>query len=113
MVQAETISWPQGRLATGFAPFRLLWVAGAKGCFPPLRRYRRALLLVGIGLAIGIPVALVNRRLMKTQLYGVSTYDPITLIGAVLLLAAAAALAGFIPARRAASVEPMNALRTE
>jgi len=74
---------------------------------------RRALLLVGIGLAIGIPVALVGGRLMKTQLYGVSTYDPITLIGAVVLLAAAAALAGFIPARRAASVEPMNALRTE
>src|SRR5215471_17907919 len=74
---------------------------------------RRALLLVGIGLAIGIPVALVGGRLMKTQLYGVSTYDPITLIGAVVLLAAAAALAGFIPARRAASIEPMNALRTE
>src|SRR5215469_6874699 len=74
---------------------------------------RRALLLVGIGLAIGIPVALVGGRLMKTQLYGVSTYDPITLIGAVVLLAAAAALAGFIPARRAASVEPLNALRTE
>jgi ABC-type antimicrobial peptide transport system permease subunit len=50
---------------------------------------------------------------MKTQLYGVSTYDPITLAGAVVVLAAAAALAGFIPARRAASIEPMNALRTE
>lgn len=74
---------------------------------------RRALVLVGIGLAIGIPVALVGGRLMKTQLYGVSTYDPITLGGAVVVLAAAAALAGFIPARRAASIEPMNALRTE
>jgi predicted permease len=74
---------------------------------------RRALVLVGIGLAIGIPVALVGGRLMKTQLYGVSTYDPITLAGAVVVLAAAAALAGFIPARRAASIEPMNALRTE
>jgi ABC-type antimicrobial peptide transport system permease subunit len=74
---------------------------------------RRALVLVGIGLAIGIPVALIGGRLMKTQLYGVSTYDPVTLVGAVVVLAAAAALAGFIPARRAASIEPMNALRTE
>ena len=74
---------------------------------------RRALVLVGIGLAIGIPVALIGGRLMKTQLYGVSTYDPATIAGAVVVLAAAAALAGFIPARRAASIEPMNALRTE
>jgi ABC-type antimicrobial peptide transport system permease subunit len=69
--------------------------------------------LVAIGLAIGIPVALVGGRLMRTQLYGVSTYDPLTLAGAVLVLAASAALAGFIPARRAASIEPMNALRIE
>jgi predicted permease len=74
---------------------------------------RRALVLVAIGLAIGIPVALLGGRLMRTQLYGVSTYDPLTLGGAVLVLSAAAALAGFIPARRAASIEPMNALRTE
>lgn len=74
---------------------------------------RRALVLVAIGLAIGIPVALVGGRLVRTQLYGVSTYDPITLAGAVLVLAASAALAGFIPARRAASIEPMHALRTE
>jgi predicted permease len=73
----------------------------------------RALLLVAVGLAIGIPVALVGGRLMRTQLYGVSTYDPLTLIGAVLVLAASAALAGFIPARRAASIEPMTALRIE
>src|SRR5215469_4094243 len=74
---------------------------------------RRALILVAIGLTIGIPVALVGGRLMRTQLYGVSTYDPLTLAGAVLVLAASAALAGFIPSRRAASIEPMNALRIE
>jgi len=74
---------------------------------------RRALVLVAIGLAIGIPVALLGGRLMRTQLYGVRTYDPMTLAGAVLVLSAAAALAGFIPAKRAASIEPMNALRTE
>jgi predicted permease len=74
---------------------------------------RRALVLVAIGLAIGIPVSLLGGRLMRTQLYGVRTYDPLTLTGALLVLAASAALAGFIPARRAANIEPMNALRQE
>jgi predicted permease len=74
---------------------------------------RRALVLVAIGLAIGIPVALLGGRLMRTQLYGVRTYDPVTLAGAVFVLAAFAALAGFIPARRAATIEPMHALRQE
>ncbi len=74
---------------------------------------RNALLLVAIGLAIGVPVSLLGGRLMQTQLYGVHIYDPLTLIGAVFVLSAFAALAGFIPARRAASIEPMSALRTE
>jgi predicted permease len=73
----------------------------------------RALLLVVIGLAIGIPVALLGGRLMRTQLYGVKIYDPGTLAAAVVVLSAFAALAGFIPARRAASIEPMQALRIE
>ena len=73
----------------------------------------KALMLVGIGLAIGIPVALLGGRLMRSQLYGVHAYDPLTMIAAVLVLAAFAAVAGFIPARRAASIEPMQALRTE
>jgi ABC-type antimicrobial peptide transport system permease subunit len=68
---------------------------------------------VGLGLAIGIPAALLGGRLMATQLYGVRTYDPLTLAAAVLILSAFAAIAGFIPARRAASIEPMHALRTE
>jgi ABC-type antimicrobial peptide transport system permease subunit len=50
---------------------------------------------------------------MRAQLYGVRTYDPVTLAGAVFVLAACAALAGFIPARRAATIEPMHALRQE
>jgi predicted permease len=68
---------------------------------------------IGVGLAIGIPAALLGGHLMATQLYGVRTYDPLTLAGAVLVLATFAAIAGFIPARRAASIEPMDALRTE
>ena len=50
---------------------------------------------------------------MASQLYGVGAYDPAAFIGATLVLAACAALAGFIPARRAASIEPMQALRME
>jgi len=73
----------------------------------------RALLLVAVGLAVGIPVALAGGYLMRTQLYGVKTYDPMTLMLAILVLSAFAALAGFIPARRAASIEPMKALRIE
>jgi predicted permease len=68
---------------------------------------------VGLGLTIGIPAALLGGHFMASQLYGVKTYDPVTLAGAVVVLAAFAAVAGFIPAKRAASIEPMNALRTE
>ncbi len=74
---------------------------------------QRAFLLVGLGLAIGVPVALLGGRVMRNQLYGVRTYDPVTLGVAILVLSFFAALAGFIPARRAASIEPMTALRIE
>jgi predicted permease len=74
---------------------------------------RGAFLQVGLGLALGVPVALLGARLMADQLYGVRSYDPWSLAIAVIALSMAAALAGFIPARRAASIEPMEALRTE
>jgi ABC-type antimicrobial peptide transport system permease subunit len=74
---------------------------------------RGAFLQVGLGLALGIPVALLGARLMADQLYGVRSYDPWSLSIAVVVLSMAAAIAGFIPARRAASIEPMEALRTE
>jgi predicted permease len=74
---------------------------------------RGASFQVGLGLAIGVPVALLGGHFMASQLYGVRTYDPLTMAAAILILSAFAAIAGFIPARRAASIEPMNALRTE
>jgi macrolide transport system ATP-binding/permease protein len=74
---------------------------------------RGALWQIVIGLAIGIPAALLAGNLMASQLYGVSNYDPFALATATLVLALAATVASLIPARRAASVEPMQALRTE
>jgi predicted permease len=74
---------------------------------------RGALLQLGIGLAIGIPLALASGRLMASQLYGVKSYDPLIVALAALILAACALFAGFVPAQRAASIDPMRALRTE
>jgi putative ABC transport system permease protein len=74
---------------------------------------RGAFSQVGIGLAMGIPAAIGAGRLMKDQLFGVKPWDPVMLVFATLMLALAAVLASVIPARRAAGVEPMVALRNE
>jgi putative ABC transport system permease protein len=74
---------------------------------------RGAFSQVGIGLALGIPAAIGAGRLMTDQLFGVKPWDPVMLSVATLLLALAALLAAVIPARRAAGVEPMVALRNE
>ena len=74
---------------------------------------RGAFSQVGIGLALGIPAAIGAGRLMNDQLFGVKPWDPVMLASATLLLALAALLASVIPARRAAGVEPMVALRNE
>jgi macrolide transport system ATP-binding/permease protein len=68
---------------------------------------------VAVGLALGIPAALYAGHLMKSMLYNTPSYDVWALVGAPMLLILCAALAGFIPARRAATIEPMQALRTE
>jgi putative ABC transport system permease protein len=74
---------------------------------------RGAFSQVGIGLALGIPAAIGAGKLMTDQLFGVKPWDPVMLSVATLLLALAALLASVIPARRAAGVEPMVALRNE
>ena len=68
---------------------------------------------VAAGLALGIPAALYAGHLMKSMLYNTASYDAAALVGAPLVLVLCAALAGYIPAHRAASIEPMRALRTE
>jgi len=74
---------------------------------------RGAFSQVGIGLLIGIPAAIGAGKLMTRQLFGVKPWDPVMLTVATLLLALAALLASLIPARRAAGVQPMVALRNE
>jgi ABC-type antimicrobial peptide transport system permease subunit len=74
---------------------------------------RGALVQTLLGLAVGIPVALMCVRFVKAQLYGITNADATVMAGAILTLAVAACVAGLIPARRAASIDPIRALRTE
>ncbi len=69
--------------------------------------------LAGISVAVTIPLSLLFARMVRSQLFGVSPFDPVTLLAGTLLVAMVALLAAMLPARRAASVEPMKALRTE
>jgi predicted permease len=68
---------------------------------------------VVIGLALGIPLALLSGWLISSQLFEVKGHDPLALALAAVMLAVCAMMAGLIPARRAASIDPMQALRTE
>jgi putative ABC transport system permease protein len=74
---------------------------------------REALLLLGAGVAAGVLLALWAGRAAATLLYGLQPYDPVSMAGAIALLAAVAVAASYAPARRAASVDPMEALRSE
>ena len=74
---------------------------------------RGAFWQVGVGLALGIPAAIGAGWAMTTQLFGVKFWDPAMLSLAAVLLALSALTAALIPARRAASLDPMRALRTE
>jgi ABC-type antimicrobial peptide transport system permease subunit len=73
----------------------------------------QSLRLVLTGLALGIAAALALTRLMTGFLYGVTATDPLTFLAVSLLLIGAGLLAGYFPARRAAKVDPMVALRSE
>ena len=74
---------------------------------------REALLLVGTGIAIGVPLALALARSVSSLLYGLKPTDSLTISTAVVLLFAVAATASYLPARRASHVDPMVALRYE
>ena len=90
------------RMALGAAPAAML-----------LQVLRESLALVAIGIAIGVPVAVAGTHLVRGMIFGLGLADPIVTVAAAALLAVVAALAGFLPARRASRVDPMVALRYE
>jgi predicted permease len=74
---------------------------------------RDLLILMIAGLVAGVPFALGGTRWLKSFLFGIGTVDPLALAAAVLLILFVALLAGYLPARRAARIDPMRALRHE
>jgi predicted permease len=90
------------RMALGARPRDVAW--------PILRE---ALILTALGIALGLPVALVLVRVVRHLLYEVKPHDPLTIVGTVGIMVAVAVLAAWIPARRAARIDPMAALRYE
>jgi predicted permease len=90
------------RMALGASRGSVLWLV-----------LRGAVGLVIAGAAIGIPGALFATRVLQAFLFGVTAQDPVTIVAGIAILAAVASLAAFIPARRAASVQPTTALRCE
>jgi predicted permease len=90
------------RMALGAERRNIIWMV-----------LKESLLLVGIGLAVGIPAAWAAAHLISSQLFGLNPSDPVSLATAALLLIAVAALAGYLPARKASRVNPLVALRYE
>jgi predicted permease len=74
---------------------------------------RGAFWQIGLGLIIGVPLAIIAGRLMASKLYGVGAINPVILGGAIAALGLCAFIAGLVPARRAASIEPVQALRIQ
>jgi predicted permease len=74
---------------------------------------KETLVMVAIGMAIGVPAAWGAAHLISNQLFGLQPSDPLTLLSAVILLTLVAALAGYLPARRASRVDPLVALKYE
>jgi ABC-type antimicrobial peptide transport system permease subunit len=74
---------------------------------------RNALWLAAFGLLIGIPLALGLNQILRRFLFGVKPHDPVTIVASIILLLIIAAIAAWLPARRAAKVDPMEALRYE
>jgi predicted permease len=90
------------RMALGAPKTAVLWLV-----------LRETMILVSVGIAIGIPVAYVLSRYVTSQLYGVTPTDVSTGLAALAILAVVAAFSGFLPARRASTIDPLKALRHE
>jgi putative ABC transport system permease protein len=74
---------------------------------------REVLLLAGGAMVVTIPLAMLAARAVRSQLFGVSLADPVVYGVGILMICVVAALAGVIPARRAATIDPARALRTD
>jgi ABC-type antimicrobial peptide transport system permease subunit len=74
---------------------------------------REVLVLSAGTILVTLPLAFLLSRTLRGQLFGVSAADPLVYLGGVVLISIVASLAALLPARRAASIEPMKALRTE
>jgi predicted permease len=90
------------RMAVGAARNQVLWMI-----------LRDSLVLIVAGLAVGLPLAWFGSKLMASMLYKLPAHDPVSFVSAGLGVLAVSLAAALLPARRAASVEPMEALRTE
>jgi len=86
---------------------------GASGSGVQWMVLRESLALLAAGLVLGIPIALAAARLVRAQLYQMSPFDPVIFMGATIGIAAVTVLSAWLPARRAAAVDPMTALRCE
>jgi ABC-type antimicrobial peptide transport system permease subunit len=89
-------------MALGAPRLQVLWMV-----------LRDSLVLVALGLVIGLPLAWFGSKLMASMLYNLSAHDPMSLIVAGLGVLAVSLAAAYLPARRAARLDPMTALRTE
>jgi len=90
------------RIALGARRAQVLWMI-----------LRQVGVVAMIGLSIGIPTALAAATLLSTMLFGLTATDPATLTGAAATLLAVVLLAGLVPARRAARIDPLTAIRTD
>lgn len=90
------------RMALGAEPRGILWMV-----------LRDTLVLFAGGIVLGVPAALAASKLISSQLYGMKTTDVLSFVTAIAILAVTAAVAAFLPARRATQVDPMIALRYE
>jgi len=90
------------RLAVGARREQVLWMV-----------LRESLLIAAFGVAIGVPLAIMTSRLLRSMLFGVGPNDPLVFFGSLAAVTLVALAAGLIPARRAAGIDPMAALRSE
>jgi ABC-type antimicrobial peptide transport system permease subunit len=85
---------------------------GASGASVQRLIVRQGLALAAIGIAIGVPLALLASRLLRSFVFGISEHDPVTYAGVAVVLASVAVAASYVPARRATRIDPLEALRS-